>query len=105
MMRKGTKKLSIEFSFSNVVIERREGILYAYFLTNDHEKNKEVDWIIKDMGYTRNRLVKEYPLQSLKQWREYNRLGIYISNEHLEEMKQEKERRASIRKWVLSNIK
>ena len=97
-MKKTLKKKNSEFNFSDVIIDYcPQGILYAYYLSNDNAKNKEVDLIIKDMWYTRDRLVKNYPLVEVQLWFEYKRLWLYISNDHLDEIKAERDRRANIR--------
>lgn len=87
-----------KFNFSDVVIDYdAQWLLYAYYLSDDNKKNKEINDIICDMWYTRNRLVKNYPLVEVQLWFEYRRMGIYISNEHIDEIKAERDRRANIR--------
>lgn len=93
------------FNFSNAIVKYNEDdprrrLIYVYYLTNDTPKNKEVNDIIIDMWYTRNRLVKNYP--TLNWWDdvvngEFEWLGIYVNNEHQEELKAEKQRRDKIR--------
>lgn len=97
---------NIEFNFKDVVIKYEENdprwkLIYAFYLTNNHEYNKEVDGIIKDMWYTRNRLRKNYV--ELNRWDklEYEWMWIYVSNEHIEDLKAEKKRWKHIREWIL----
>jgi hypothetical protein len=99
---KHTKKRNTEFNFDNAIVRYEESdprwrLIYVRYLTDDTLKNKEVDQIIKDFWYTRNRLVKSYPLWEVFEWFEYKRLGIYINNEYKDELKKEKDRRDHIR--------
>jgi hypothetical protein len=55
-----------KFKFKNIIFDYVGDILYVYFLTDNNTYNKEIDLLVKDMGYIRDRLVKERPLLSLK---------------------------------------
>ena len=94
-----------KFNFKDIIIDYDiQDVLYIFYCSDDNKYNKEIDLIIKDMWYIRNRLVRSYPLNELWEWFEYKRLGIYISKKHIEEMESEKKRWDNIRKWILSNI-
>jgi hypothetical protein len=54
--------------------------------------------LVKDMGYIRDRLVKERPLLSLKIWTEYKRMGIYYPKEKRDLLDAEIQRYEYIRK-------
>ncbi len=101
-MRKNTKNQS--FNFKDVIVkydelDKRKKLIYAYYLTTNHKYNKEINDIIIDFWYTRNRLVRNYPTLNRRDEFEYERLGIYVENKHLEELKAEINRRDKIREW------
>lgn len=101
-MKTNSKKL---FSFYNVKLHYdSQNILYAYFLTDDNDKNKEVSEMICDMWYKRIRLVQSTPIVEVHHWFEYTWMWIYISKEYLADMDRDMERRSNIRKApILSN--
>lgn len=101
-----TKDKKETFKFENVIIDTEvPWMLYAYYLSDDNKKNKEVNDIIIDMWYTRNRLVKSYPLVEVWLWFEYKRMWIYISTDKLDMIQAERDRREHIRNApIIENI-
>ncbi len=49
----------------------------VYFLTNNHEYNKQVNQMMLDWWYTRARLLPKHWILEVKLWFEYERQGIY----------------------------
>lgn len=92
------EKQNSEFNFNDVIVRYEIlWLLHVFYQSDDNKYNSEIDWIIKDMWYTRNRLVRSHPIVELYEWFEYKRIWIYISNEHLEDIKEEQNRRKNIR--------
>lgn len=88
-----------EFNFKNAIIRYKpDNVLYVFYLTDDNVTNKEIDSIIKDMGYTRSRLHKSHPLIEVREGFDYKWKGIYISNDHLSDIEAEHNRWENIRK-------
>ena len=83
----------------------RRRLIYAFYLSDDNIKNKEVNDMILDFWYTRNRLVRSYPLNEIREWFEYKRLWIYINADHEDNLKKEREKRKHIRQWAFNFIR
>ena len=62
----------------------------VYFLTNNHEYNKDINQMMIDLGYTRHRLRPKDEFLELKLMFEYERHGIYLRDDELRQAEQER---------------
>ena len=97
-MRDDTKSRDIVFRFNDAIIQYSNNTLYTYFLTDNHEKNKEINELLKDIWYIRIRLSKSVWLVEIALWIEYKWCWKYCKIEHIEQIKKEKDKRKKIRK-------